>query len=149
MRRRWWLSIGGVIAALGLGGGPLPAQEDTPFVVVVHDSNPEVSMPASRVSSLFLKKVTRWADGEAVEPIDLASGSTTRVEFSQRVHGKDVEWVESYWNKLIFSGRGSPPPEVRTDAEVLAFVSAHPRAIGYVSSGTQLGSGVRAVAITD
>jgi ABC-type phosphate transport system substrate-binding protein len=127
---------------------PLEAQVDD-VVVVVHASNPTTTMTASEVSTLFLKRVTRWSSGERVEPIDQPSESSVRERFSTAIHGRDVAWVESYWNKMIFSGRASPPPKANNDRAVLSFVATNREAIGYVSRDTSLPSNVKAIAIVD
>lgn len=146
MNRRLALSLFLALAAVPAASRVAQAQD---FVVVIHASNPQTSMQASEVSALFLKRVTRWPDGDRVEPIDLSARSSVRESFSEAVHGKDVAWVESYWNKMIFSGRASPPPEVDNDREVVAFVAATPDAIGYVSHNAALEGDVKTVAITE
>ena len=39
---------------------------------------------------------------------------------------------------MVFSGKSAPPPEVATEADVLAMVGADPAAIGYVSDECHL-----------
>lgn len=119
------------------------------FKVVVHEANPVRSMTADRASRLFLKKVTRWDDGSEVRPVDQRDDATARESFSESVHGKDVGSIQSYWQRMIFSGRATPPPELATDAEVLAFVRANPGAIGYVDGGVPAGSGVTVIEIEE
>ncbi len=46
---------------------------------------------------------------------------------------------------MIFSGRGVPPLELRSDSEILNYVSSHPDAISYVSSDTDLTNDVKEV----
>ncbi len=41
--------------------------------------------------------------------------------------------MRSYWQQVIFSGRGLPPPELPDDAVVVAYVLSHRGAIAYVS----------------
>ena len=52
------------------------------------------------------------------------------------MHGKKTTAVRSYWLQVIFSGRGVPPPEKPSDKDVIAYVKAHPGAIGYVAATT-------------
>jgi hypothetical protein len=54
--------------------------------------------------------------------------------------------VKSYWQQLIFSGRGVPPPELDTEEEVIRYVGRHPGALGYVSSYGEVG-GVKVVIV--
>jgi ABC-type phosphate transport system substrate-binding protein len=115
------------------------------FKIVVHASNPTASLSAAQLARLFLKKDTRWEGGEAVDPVDQSAKSPVRAAFSTEVHRKDVGAVKSYWQQQVFSGRGTPPPEMSSDAEVLAFVRSHAGAIGYVSSAAGVGEGLKVV----
>ncbi len=119
------------------------------FKVVVHASNPTASLSAAQLARLFLKKDTRWESGETVEPVDQSAKSTVRAAFSTDVHRKDVGSIKSYWQQQIFSSRGTPPPEMSSDAEVLAFVRSHAGAVGYVSSAAAVGDGVKVLKLAD
>ena len=66
------------------------------------------------------------------------------VRFSRDVLERDVASVRRYWAQQVFSGRGVPPPEVTSDAEVVKYVASHPGAIGYVAGGADL-TGIKAV----
>lgn len=141
--RRWMLVLGLVLA----GGSAAGPAEEAGFKVVVNGSNSVSSLPTADVARYFLKKAGTWPGGQAIAPVDQADDSPARRAFSKTVLGKDVAAVKSYWKTQIFSGRGVPPPEKASDAAVLAFIEANPGAIGYVSSGTTLGRGVREVAL--
>jgi ABC-type phosphate transport system substrate-binding protein len=109
------------------------AQSATPFKVVVNQSNPTTSIPKERLSQLFLRKTKAWQDGTPVEPVDLKLSSVMRGKFCVAVHDKSVAAVKAYWQQQIFSGQGTPPPELESDTEVIAYVKSHVGAIGYVS----------------
>jgi ABC-type phosphate transport system substrate-binding protein len=125
--------------------------EAADYVVIVAADQDLEQIDRDRLSRLFLKKVTRWADGEVVRPVDLAERSTVRDGFSQEVHGRRTAAIKSYWQRMIFSGRATPPPEVDTEEDVISYVASHPGAIGYVSSGAPVEetSGVRVVAVVE
>lgn len=118
------------------------------YKLVVNASNPVSSVTAAQAEKLFLKKVTRWDTGGEVQPVDLADSSSVRATFSEEILGKDVPAVKSYWQRMIFSGRATPPPELSSDAQVLEFVRSNRGAIGYVAAGTAVGDGVKAVELT-
>ncbi len=111
----------------------VPAQSTPGFVVVVHRGNPVSSLGRTDVSRMFLKEVARWPNGQPVEPVDQGVSSPVRASFSQSIHRRSPQSVASYWRQLVFSGRGLPPPEQRSDADVLRFVASHAGGIGYVS----------------
>jgi ABC-type phosphate transport system substrate-binding protein len=119
------------------------------FKVVVNDGNPVVSMSKADVGKLFLKKDTRWESGATVEPVDQVGDAAVRQEFSKEILNKAVGAVKSYWQRQIFSGRGTPPPELSSDGEVITYVRSHPWAIGYVSADAAVGQGVKVVKVVD
>lgn len=124
---------------LGLVLALWTSAQSSGFKVIVHQDNPTVSLSIKDVSNLLLKKKTKWnGSGVAVDPIDLDAGSAVREAFSEAVHGRSVSSIKNYWQRQIFSGREVPPPEVRSDSEVVAFVRRTPGAIGYVSSSARL-----------
>lgn len=117
------------------------------YKIIINESNPVTSLTKAKASKLFLKKVTKWDDGNKVLPVDLAESKTARKNFTKDVHGKSIAAIKAYWQKQIFSGRAVPPPEKANDAEVLAYVKANSDAIGYVSSSASTG-GVKVVEIS-
>lgn len=119
------------------------------YKVVVHSTNSVESLTKDKLSDIFLKKVTRWDSGRPITPVDQAERNAVRDLFSRAALKKEVPWVESYWQKMIFSGRATPPARLTSDAEVLEFVRTNPDAIGYVSDSTPLPSGVRSVPVKE
>lgn len=113
------------------------------FILVINAANPTTELERSRMAKMFLKKAKRWDDGEAVVAVDQADKSIVRERFTRVIHTKSVSAIKSFWQRMIFSGRDSPPDELATDAAVLEFVRSERGAIGYVSSGTDLGAGVK------
>jgi hypothetical protein len=146
---KWCLRIGGAVIVIALAGLlPEPpalawAEPRPAFQIIVNQANPASSITAEQVSRLMLKKVTSWADGTNVEPVDLPGDSPLRRDFNQVVHHRDGHAIKTYWNLLIFSGREVPPPIVQSDADVVALVASHPGAIGYVGLDTPLDDRVR------
>jgi len=140
------------LLALCLVGGiasvtPNVARADEPaeFRVIVHPKSSLRSARKGVLADAFLKKVTRWDDGEPIRPVDLRADSRVRRRFSEVVLRRSVGAVRSYWQQRIFSGRDVPPPELESDESVIAFVAKYEGAIGYVSGGAKL-VGVRELA---
>lgn len=138
MRRRPFLAS--CVVFLASNGAP------PPFVVIVHPSNPAAALDRKFVADAFLKKVTRWPNGDVIRPADLAPDSPARARFSDDVLNRSVAAVKSYWQQMIFSGRDVPPPELASDADVVKYVAASTGAIGYVS-GTATLEGVKPVRV--
>jgi len=128
------------------------AEEGIGFKVIVHTSNPTKQLSKQELSQLFLKKVKQWKDhNETVLPVDLVDDSPVRQKFSERIHGRGVASIKAYWQKQIFSGRGVPPEEKKSDEEVLKYVSENPGAVGYIAEATKIDAynNVKVLAIVD
>jgi ABC-type phosphate transport system substrate-binding protein len=138
-----------VIAAVACASilGPSPASaESGAYRIVVNAANPTATLTVKEVSDVFLGKAARWPDGTAVKPVDQSTVSPVRETFTREVHGKKVDAIVNYWQQVIFSGRGVPPPAKANDQEVLAYVKANPGGIGYVSQDAPL-SGVKTMVV--
>lgn len=123
---------------------PLAAQD---VVVVVNAANATASMPKADVANLFMKRTTKWPDGSAAVCVDQGESAAAREAFSKKVLGKSTSAVKAYWQHQIFSGHDLPPVEKSGDQAVLDFVRSTPGAVGYVSAGATLGTGVKALTL--
>lgn len=117
------------------------------YRVIIHPDNPVTSVERAFLADAFLKKVTRWPDRRAMYPADLHPSSATRSSFSRTVLKRSVAAIKAYWQQRIFSGRGVPPPELGSEAQVVDYVLRHNGAIGYVSGTTDI-KGAKAVTVS-
>ena len=115
------------------------------YTVIVNASNGTASLSRDEAAMMFLKQKLTWADGQTVAPVDLPKANSARAAFTEKVLGRSVSAVTSYWQGQIFAGGAQPPVEKPSDADIIAFVRANPNAIGYVSAGAALGDGVKPV----
>lgn len=129
-----------VLALLSVATGALAS--DGSYQVIVHPENDLRTVDRTFLSRAFLKRTTRWPDGRLIRPVDLPADSATRRRFSEDALGRPVSAVRSYWQQLIFSGRGVPPPQLSDDRAVINYVLRHPGAIGYVSAQAEVGNAV-------
>jgi ABC-type phosphate transport system substrate-binding protein len=102
--------------------------------VIVHPQNNNV-MEKSYVKRLFLGKTKTFPDGSPANPINQKENNRATVEFNEKVIEKSSSQIKAYWSKLIFTGRGTPPEQVDSDAEVIRIVSNNLDAIGYIDAG--------------
>ncbi|HEX6088064.1 MAG TPA: hypothetical protein VF266_26275 [Thermoanaerobaculia bacterium] len=125
----------------------VPRSQAAGVKIVVHTTNALNSISKAKVADLFLERVTRWENGRAVTAVDQSEKSAARVAFSKELLGKEVVWVKSYWQKMIFSGRATPPAELSSDTQVLEFIRTNPDAIGYVSDSATIPAGLKALTV--
>jgi ABC-type phosphate transport system substrate-binding protein len=124
---------------LGLSGASSSVPSAVQFQMIVHPSNPAVTVSREFVRDAFLKKVVRWGHGEIIRPIDLASPAALRAQFSEEVLQKALPQLRTYWSQRIFSGTGVPPPEVESPGAVIGYVLANKGAIGYLPTSASPG----------
>lgn len=119
---------------------PASSADDASFVLIVNPANDSTRLDKKTVADIFLKKQTHWKNDQAIQPVDQSKRSSVRRRFSEDALGRSVAAVRTYWNQLVFSGRGVPPPELESDHDVVRYVAGHEGAIGYVSASVDLKS---------
>jgi ABC-type phosphate transport system substrate-binding protein len=118
----------------------------TAYRVIANPRNPTGSVDSKFLSDAFLKKITRWPNGELILPVDLNADSPVRRKFTEAILRRSVPAVRSYWQQLIFSGRDVPPPELDSDSVVVQYVLKHAGAVGYVAASADL-TAVKLIAV--
>jgi len=116
------------------------------YRIIVNAANTVEAVDRRFVSDAFFKKTTRWPNDLFIRPVDQSADSASRRAFSEDVLKRSVAAVKSYWQQMVFSGRGVPPPELDSDAEVVKFVVLNPGAIGYVSPGANV-AGAKTISV--
>lgn len=130
-----------VLAALALGTGAANAE----VVVIVNPKNAAASLSSEQISALYLGNSTTFPDGSTAALADQPEAAGIRGDFYQKATGRSNAQVKATWARLTFTGKATPPKELKSDAEVKAWVAADPKAIGYIDSSAVDGS-VKAVA---
>lgn len=118
------------------------------YKIIINDDNPISSITIDKLDKIFLKKVTKWNDGSKINPVNLTAESTVREKFTQTVHDKKISAINAYWQKQIFTGKGVPPVEKKSDQNVIQYIKANPGAIGYVSASANT-AGVKVIQVAN
>lgn len=118
-----WAALAAAPAAAQTAGG------DAGFVVVTH---PGVGkLDAATLQRLYTGRAIEVA-GQPVTVVNLAPGVPARDRFLAQVVGLDNDRYVAYWTVRRHVGKGIPPREFRTPAELLEHVRATPGSIGYL-----------------
>lgn len=131
------LLVIGLALSLNVGG----AAADV--VAVVSAKNPVTALSQNQLMDIFLGKTSRFPDGSQAVPVDHVEGAAARDAFYASA-GKSPAQLKAHWSKIIFTGRGQPPPEVANSVEVRKFIVDNPNAIGYIEP-EMVGGSVRAL----
>ncbi len=78
-------------------------------VVIVSAKSTASTMTADEISKIYLGKSTAMAGGQC---------RGGRAASSTKVAGKDEAQVKAIWSKLVFTGKGTPPKELRSSGDV-------------------------------
>jgi ABC-type phosphate transport system substrate-binding protein len=101
------------------------------LVVVVNPANSN-ALNEKVVQRIFLGKDKKFADGTETIAVNLVGDNALRAQFDQDILGRSSSQVAAYWSKLVFTGKGIPPKEVSSDADVIDLVAKNPSVIGYI-----------------
>jgi len=99
------------------------------------------------LKDVYLGKSSSLGDGTRVEPV-LAKDGPAHEAFLRECLGQSNEQLQIYYHTRVFSGKGSMPKEVRSDAEMVAYVARTRNAIGYVSAATDT-EGLKTLRVED
>ena len=102
--------------------------------VIVSSNNGNSNISAADISKVFLGKSKSFPDGSQAIAIDQNDDSAARKEFNDKVLGKSDSQLKSYWSRLIFTGKGTPPKQLANDTAVKAAVAGNPGMIGYIDA---------------
>lgn len=100
--------------------------------VVVISGKSTGDMSKEQVSEVFLGRASSLPGGGAAVLFDQPEASPLRDEFYSKVTGKSAAQAKSHWSKLAFTGKGTPPKEAGSSAEIKKAVASTPGGIGYI-----------------
>ena len=113
--------------------GVAPAAAEV--IVIANKGVPVDSISGSTLKEIYLGKKTLWNKKMKIAPSLLKKGKT-HDDFLKKYIGKTAAQFRSYWNNLLFTGAGTPPPSFNTEKELVDYVAKTDGAIGYIDSGT-------------
>jgi ABC-type phosphate transport system substrate-binding protein len=116
---------------------PVGASE---LVVVAGTHSPVSRLSREQVADIYLGRVTTLPGGTSAQPLDLPASSPEREAFYNQLTGKSAAQVKAYWAKMSFTGKGVPPKQLPSSAELKKFASGKPGAIGYIEEDAVDGS---------
>jgi ABC-type phosphate transport system substrate-binding protein len=110
--------------------------------VIVNGKSMAGGLSEDQAREFFLGKRTVWEDGSKVVVVVLKEGPSH--EGLMRLLGKSPSQFSTGWKKIVFTGKGSMPEQVDSEAELIEFVARTPGAIGFIDAG-KVKDGVKAV----
>lgn len=112
-------------------------------VIIANPAGPDM-LSKAQVSKLYLGKTKKLPNGMKAQIIEQSQGSALRAEFHEAITGKTDAQLQSYWSRLVFTGKGKPPKTIASSDLIRSQVASHPTAIGYIDEA-DLTSSVKVV----
>ncbi|MBN2704212.1 MAG: hypothetical protein JXR23_08375 [Pontiellaceae bacterium] len=122
-----------LLTALGLSAHYAHAE----VVVIVNPEAKFASMDEKAVQDIYLGLTKTLPDKVKAVPVVL-SIEKTHDEFLKTYIKRTSAQFDNLWKKAVFSGKGKPPQEFETEADLIAFVKETPGAIGYITLSDQM-----------
>ncbi len=109
--------------------------------VIVHPSN-GAALDKDSIQRIYLGKTRAFPGGGEAVAISMKEGSAAEGDFTKNVLGKSPKQLKAYWAKMVFTGKGTPPRQIDSAAEMVNLISANPNLIGFVPAGSAGGAKV-------
>ena len=119
------------------------AQAQASEIVVIGNSNVP-KMDTATIQKVYTGKIIS-VSGINVTPVGVKSGTPARNRFLQEFLNQDEEKYTAYWTVRRYVGKGAPPAELASDADVISYVQSTPGAVGYIDE-TDLKPGMNVIA---
>jgi ABC-type phosphate transport system substrate-binding protein len=123
-----------LLAATLMGASLIASVSAWSGVAVIVNPNNANALSEADVTRIFLGKKKAYPDGSEAIPVDQAEGSPIRSSFVGTVLKKNDQQIKAYWAQLLFTGKGTPPKEVGSGADVKKLIAENPALIGYIDS---------------
>ncbi|MFM2089603.1 MAG: hypothetical protein RLZZ127_92 [Planctomycetota bacterium] len=88
-------------------------------VVVVAAANPATEITRDDLSAMLDGKKSTWGDGSRVVLV-VNPDSPAHEPFLRAYANKTPQQFATAWKKIVFTGKGAAPTQVKTDAEMVA-----------------------------
>jgi ABC-type phosphate transport system substrate-binding protein len=134
--KSFFLKIGLVCAVLL--AGVLSAAALDGVVVIVNKGVAANSISAAALKNIYTGRTTYWPDGQNVDIALLDDETGTTDVALNEVSGMGASYFRTFWQRIVFSGRGQQPDKISDVASLVAFVASTKGAIALVPANADL-----------
>ena len=103
-------------------------------VPIVNADTGQFSISKNGLSAIFKMRLLKWNNGTPITVYVLPDDAPLHKRFCKEILNVFSHQMRRAWNKLVFSGSGQAPIEVKNVAEMIEKVAATPGAIGYLNA---------------
>ena len=127
------------LACTLLLAGALQAAALDGVVVIANESVTVDSISAADLKNIYTGRTTYWPDGQSVKLAVLDDQITDKTDAAfEEISGMDASHFKTFWQRMVFSGRGQMPKEIGDTASLVAYVASTKGAIAIVPADAKL-----------
>jgi ABC-type phosphate transport system substrate-binding protein len=130
---------------VALGSAVMAIQADAQVVVIANPSVKDAAVSKGDLSDVFCGASSSLKGGSHVIPVLQKEGAAQEAFLTEFV-GKSDSAFKASWLSLVFSGQGSMPKSVDSDAAMVEYVAHTAGAIGYIGKASAH-QGVKTLAV--
>lgn len=128
-KNRTAFAVLALIVLLFIVSGGLAYAED--IVIVCNKSVKVDDVSQADIRDIFLGKKTMWDDGDKIKFVTMKNGEVHE-SFLETYVRKTTMQFDTYWKKLVFTGRARTPKTFTTTDGIKDFIENTDGAIGYI-----------------
>ena len=99
-----------------------------PYTLVKQDT----PLTRDELREIFFGRQTRWRDGSPLRVFVLPDQNPLHIRFSKEILGVYPYQLRSAWDRMVYSGTGTPPSMVDSLEQMKSLIKETPGAIGYI-----------------
>lgn len=103
------------------------------FYLIVQADNPQPALTKKEAINLFMGRTRAFPNGDFALVYDLTQNDPKRAAFYKVLTGSSLAQINSYWSRLMFSGRNMPPQPLPDENAMIDIVKSNPSALGWLS----------------
>ena len=124
----------GALLALSLLTAVTPAKA-ADILMIAHPDVQSESLDRATVADMYRQRKTKWDSGETIRVVMLKKGATHETFVRDFVKTTPAK-LKKLWKKVVFTGAGTPPKILKSEAALIEFVAETEGAIGYIDAAT-------------
>lgn len=119
------------------------------YIIIANPSVDTQQLSFQKLGQIYALQVKTWQGGQHIKAFTYPVESSDHKEFVLFTLKIQPHQLKRLWNRLIFTGTGSPPKKVMNSEEMLEKVKRIPGAIGYVRLSDNIAlNGVKVVEVS-
>ncbi len=102
------------------------------LVVVVNKESNIQSLTKKEIVDIYMGRYQSFPNGSPALPIDFPAQTEIKSDFYAKLVNLSENKIQSYWSRLLFSGRAQPPKILDNSQQIVELLSENNAAIAYI-----------------